>query len=302
MSTIRMETENVSDAARKIDYAVQELSLKPRRLKSAANSLTGAWKGGKARYFAGELKKKAKILETEVANLQQLAQRMRNEVNEWEMADSHWDSQAVGPSMLAWGTGEGPIETPGEGSESQTYPDLSEQIENAKRNEDIYRWGVSLPVDMIVLLPVVPIIPGALVSIIAGLGAGGLEFERRVLENRENYQDPYERGAADLLDFAFVSVKTAIITGAKIAAGELLKGALVAALTGAGIGLALASMAVGALLWAAGEFLVGPTMDAGYEFFKDTVVRGLAKIVKKLKGGVDSVYSSMRSQICAAPA
>jgi uncharacterized protein YukE len=84
MSTIRMETEGVRDAARQIDYAVQELSMKPRRLKSAANSLKSAWTSRQATRFANELKKKASILDNEVANLQQLAQRMRNEVNEWE--------------------------------------------------------------------------------------------------------------------------------------------------------------------------------------------------------------------------
>jgi|APSaa5957512622_1039677.scaffolds.fasta_scaffold38449_1 uncharacterized protein YukE len=88
MSMIRMETENVRDTASKIDFAVQELTFKPRRLKSAANSLKSAWRGRQASKLAGELKRKAKILDTEVANLQQLAQRMRNEVREWEGSDT----------------------------------------------------------------------------------------------------------------------------------------------------------------------------------------------------------------------
>jgi hypothetical protein len=90
MSMIRMETENVRDAARKIDYAVQELSLKPRRLKSAANSLKSAWRSRQATRFANELKRKAAILDNEVVNLQQLAQRMRNEVSEWESQGGHF--------------------------------------------------------------------------------------------------------------------------------------------------------------------------------------------------------------------
>ena len=88
MSMIRMETENVRDAASKIDFAVQELSLKPRRMSGVANSLKSAWSGRQASKLAGELKKKASILDTEVGNLQQLAQRMRNEVSEWEGADN----------------------------------------------------------------------------------------------------------------------------------------------------------------------------------------------------------------------
>jgi len=88
MSMIRMETENVRDAARKIDFAVQELSFKPRRLKSAANSLKSAWHGRQASKLAGELKRKARLLDAEVDNLQMLAQRMRNEISEWQGADS----------------------------------------------------------------------------------------------------------------------------------------------------------------------------------------------------------------------
>ena len=91
MTTIRMETETVRDAARKIDFAVQELSLKPRRLKSAANSLRSAWRSRQASRYAVELKKKAKILDNEVAKLQQLAQRMRNEVDEWEAEGASFD-------------------------------------------------------------------------------------------------------------------------------------------------------------------------------------------------------------------
>jgi|APSaa5957512622_1039677.scaffolds.fasta_scaffold40442_2 hypothetical protein len=89
MTMIRMETENVRDAAVKIDYAVQELSLKPRRMRSAANSLKSAWSGRQASKLAGELKNKAALLDAEVDNLQMLAQRMRNEVSEWEYADNN---------------------------------------------------------------------------------------------------------------------------------------------------------------------------------------------------------------------
>jgi len=91
MTTIRMETEDVRGAARKIDYAVQELSFKPRRLRSAASSLKSAWSSRQASHYAAELKKLAKILEVEVAELQQLAQRMRNEVAEWEAEGASFD-------------------------------------------------------------------------------------------------------------------------------------------------------------------------------------------------------------------
>ncbi|MBT7782419.1 MAG: hypothetical protein HN741_05835 [Anaerolineae bacterium] len=92
-----METGNVHEAARKIDYAVSELEMKPRRMRGVASNLKSAWRGRKASKMASELKQHAKVLGEEVANLSFLAQRVRNEINEWEAADSlgaaNWNSR-----------------------------------------------------------------------------------------------------------------------------------------------------------------------------------------------------------------
>lgn len=87
MSVIRMETENVRAAAQKVDWAAGELYYKPSKMRSVASSLTSAWEGGHASAYAAELRRLAGILQTEVINLQRLAQRLRREVDEWEEAD-----------------------------------------------------------------------------------------------------------------------------------------------------------------------------------------------------------------------
>lgn len=87
MSALHMETENVREAARRIDLVVAELYYKPSSLKKMATELQGAWEGGQAGRFAHDIRRQADLLHREVVNLQRLAEQVRREVDEWEQRD-----------------------------------------------------------------------------------------------------------------------------------------------------------------------------------------------------------------------
>ena len=84
MTTIRMDSDEVRTAAWQVDKAAGDLYLKPSKLRSAANSLSGLWQGGKSSHFASMLRGLATELRREVISLQRLATQVRNEVAEWE--------------------------------------------------------------------------------------------------------------------------------------------------------------------------------------------------------------------------
>jgi hypothetical protein len=57
-------------------------------LKNLASAISGVWEGGNAGHYAQEIRQLGALLQREVINLQRLAVRVRNEVNEWENADA----------------------------------------------------------------------------------------------------------------------------------------------------------------------------------------------------------------------
>lgn len=87
MTRIHMDTEVVRETARLLDWTCGELYYMPPKLKNLANAISGVWQGGKSGHYASELRRMSEILQREVINLQRLAVRVRNEVNEWENAD-----------------------------------------------------------------------------------------------------------------------------------------------------------------------------------------------------------------------
>jgi hypothetical protein len=89
MTKIHMETEEVRETAHLLDLTSFELYYMPFKLRGLAGSISGAWQGGKSGQYAGELRRHAEILQREVINLQRLAVRVANEVNEWELADNN---------------------------------------------------------------------------------------------------------------------------------------------------------------------------------------------------------------------
>jgi hypothetical protein len=107
MSVIHMETENVREAARRIDLVVAELYYKPGSLKNTASELQGAWEGGQASRFARDIRRQADLLQREVVNLQRLAAQARREVDEWEQADGSASFDVYLPGTAAFIGGAG---------------------------------------------------------------------------------------------------------------------------------------------------------------------------------------------------
>ncbi|MFZ5903241.1 MAG: hypothetical protein ACOYZ8_06805 [Chloroflexota bacterium] len=89
MTRIHMKTDEVRETARLLDWTAGELYYAPFKLKNLANSIAGAWQGGKSARYAAELRRQGELLQHEVINLQRLAKRVRQEVAEWENADNN---------------------------------------------------------------------------------------------------------------------------------------------------------------------------------------------------------------------
>lgn len=89
MTKIHMETEDVRETAHLLDLTCGELYYMPGKLRGLASSIATAWQGGAASRYSGELRRHAEILQREVISLQRLAERVSNEVNQWENADNN---------------------------------------------------------------------------------------------------------------------------------------------------------------------------------------------------------------------
>lgn len=100
MTKIHMETEEVRETARLLDWTAGELYFISPKLKGLAASISNAWVGDNSDTYAREIYRQAEILQREVINLQRLAARVGNEVSKWENADnngSHWTGVAGRP-------------------------------------------------------------------------------------------------------------------------------------------------------------------------------------------------------------
>lgn len=87
MTTLRMNTERVRIAAQQIERAVEQLYMKPSKLKGLSGAVNSAWDGGRSNYYVSQLRQLGNELQKEVIKLQKLAQRTRQEVDEWEDGD-----------------------------------------------------------------------------------------------------------------------------------------------------------------------------------------------------------------------
>lgn len=95
MTRIHMDTEVVRETARLLDWTCGELYYMPPKLKGLASSISSAWQGGRSGHYASELRRMGEILQREVINLQRLAVRVGNEVEEWEDADNNGASSLM---------------------------------------------------------------------------------------------------------------------------------------------------------------------------------------------------------------
>jgi len=89
MSKIHMETDEVRETARLLGVTGGELASFPSQLRGLAGDISSAWQGGGSSRYSSELRRLAEDLQREVEELQQLAGRVSNEVNEWENADNN---------------------------------------------------------------------------------------------------------------------------------------------------------------------------------------------------------------------
>lgn len=106
MTRIHMDTEAVRETARLLNWTAGELDNLPSKLKNLAGSISGAWQGGRSSHYANELRKVSNNLQQEVVNLQRLAMRVGNEVNEWDDADNNGARAFMqGPGLLFPGVG-----------------------------------------------------------------------------------------------------------------------------------------------------------------------------------------------------
>jgi len=99
MTKIHMETEEVRETARLLDWTAGELYFISPKLKGLAASISNAWEGDNADACAREIYHQAEILQREVINLQHLAARVGNEVSKWENADNNgrrWTTGVAG--------------------------------------------------------------------------------------------------------------------------------------------------------------------------------------------------------------
>jgi uncharacterized protein YukE len=290
MSSIRMETEKVRDSARQIDFAVQELSMKPRRLKSAANSLKSAWRSRQATRFADELKRKAAILDNEVANLQQLAQRMRNEVSEWEGADSLGAQERGQCVDLSIGIGIGIIQP----EDSFYPPGLLDEYRIPLKNifspetGEIIKWATLVEV-------LIPTWIGTLI-VIGTDGIGGVnDFMVWAIRDWENYDTFGEEIAATLFDARFAYYKTKII----ISIDAL--GLITDTLDLAGLPGYIVSTGAGAVLWSvvqgvdwAADEMYSLSEDWG---IKEAYIGSLGDAINKARKLFDSSFDPYKDQI-----
>ena len=143
MSTIHMKTEHVEEVAFKMNWVDLQMSTKPGKLKGLANALSGAWQGGQAAQFAGELLQASNIVERQNSDFQRLMTRLRNEVNQWIDVDNAGASrlaeigvETTGPLPLSMGTSNASPST-----QSSSVPSTSQA---ASQGFDWLSWSGSL--------------------------------------------------------------------------------------------------------------------------------------------------------------
>jgi hypothetical protein len=208
MTVIRMETGNVYEAVRKIEYAVSELEFKPRRMRGTAGDLKSAWRGSQASKLASELKQHAEVLGGEVANLSLLAQRMRNEINEWESKD-HLGAQSIKNQITAHvvAPGDGGAKT---GDSSHAPIHYSRVITNLDviREGGEYIHGISHFGHVGSGFGNVPIL--AWIAPVLNIIGGWALYKEWTAEDMEHYQTDRERQAAIIVDALMAALVTAI--------------------------------------------------------------------------------------------
>ncbi|MEW6029855.1 MAG: hypothetical protein AB1554_10290 [Chloroflexota bacterium] len=205
MTRIHMDTEVVRETARLLDLTCGELYYMPPKLKNLAGSLSGAWQGGRSGHYARELRRMGEILQREVINLQRLAVRVGNEVEEWERNDASFKFQI---NAVAYETvfGFGPLFT-----ENNLYP---RGWLNSYRTQlkDIYNSEADVAWSSLGLVGVfIPTWAGGLVQVFADLGGGQNDYMMWAIQDWEKYDTFGQEIAASYFDSTFAAIKTSVL-------------------------------------------------------------------------------------------
>ncbi|MCG3146420.1 MAG: hypothetical protein HONDAALG_04486 [Gammaproteobacteria bacterium] len=289
MTRIHMDTEAVRETARLLDWTCGELYYMPPKLKNLAGSLSSAWQGGRSGHYAGELRRMGEILQREVINLQRLAIRVRNEVEEWEGADAAFGkviSDIVNTpekSDVPWWkvseTLRGFVEDIGTIGSGLAISSLigGMAMGASYTGQVIFKGGQSLKEMAGISSHLTHIkaanLPGHLLTQsknIQGMEIlmGVWEFAEKGAKDWAQYEKGSERAAALSIDALFVAgtaVTTQYATYAITTAGvSLLTAAGAPAILVAGGGLAI---------WWGGSYLVKSAIDTGYEMAESSGVK-----------------------------
>ena len=293
MTTIHMETEDVRETVSRLDLAVNDLELMPRKLINAANSLSSVWRGGKANQFASKLQRAADNLEGDVITLQRLSTSLRNEIDEWEKADSTHDFRITLPSYII------PF---GEGITSATAGNVPVGwLDNYRTQLDrIFGTEAETVWTLVGLGGVfIPTWVGGFIQVFADLGGGTNDFMGWAINDWEEYDSLGQEIAATLFDFYFASVKTSTLLALDIA--EIILDTLDFIPGGY-----LVTTSVGLALWSLGQ-LIGGAYDLNYEMadsmgIKDWFVNSVGELLNNAIQSTDSSFDPSINQILTAPA
>ncbi len=312
MTKIHMETEHVRETAHLLSVASGEFHPIPSQLRGLAGSITSAWQGGGASRYASELRRLADSLQQEVGNLQQLAGRVGNEVNEWEQVDFAFGSVVseitgnVGEGTPWWGFSEGIRSTVEELGTIYSGLSTAGVIMGMSggasyAGQVIFHGGQGLKEAAGLSSHLTHIkaanLPRHLASQskIGGLeiGMAAWQFANEAGEDWEAYDDGSEKATALGIDAIFVTGKTLITHYAAHAVATFAVGALVTAGAPA-VGVAAAGLAI----WWGASYLIGGGMDMAYNWAetsgaKDSLVKSGGSLLDDIGNGIQETAQSI---------
>lgn len=318
MTRIHMDTEVVRETARLLDWTCGELYYMPPKLKGLASSISSAWQGGRSGHYASELRRMGEILQREVVNLQRLAVRVGNEVEEWEDADAAFGkvvsaiaTTPENPGTPWWNISEtirGFVDDTGTIVSGLAISSLIGGIGvgASYAGQVIFKGGQGLKEMAGLSGNLTHINVGNLSGHLLGqaskvgaleIGMAAWEFVNKAGKDWAQYEKGSEKAVALGIDALFVAGKTAVTHYAAYAVTAAAIGLLTTA------GAPVVAVAAGGLaIWWGSSYLIGSAIDAGYGMAessgaKDSIVKAggslfenIGKGIQKAAEAVDHVF------------
>lgn len=106
MTRIHMKTESVRETARQMNLTASRMFSEVSQLQSAIRRLDMAWDGGRSGQHISQFRQIARLMESQVLQLETISARVSREVDEWEAADRN-GSAYIGKTKVTetWLTG-----------------------------------------------------------------------------------------------------------------------------------------------------------------------------------------------------